>query len=382
MKRDVRIFMEDCAVVEDKIYFFAKEWNALYVVDFKMKKTKFVGSMPEEKIFAKRLCAGIVYYNKKLILVPMTAEKIWIFDLENNQWKGIKRKLMADGNNCHGEIFRAVEYKNDLFLIGSNYPAIIRMNMTTYELEYLTEPYTFLKSLKKDECYFRADFCVDNNQILLASCLNNYVLCVNLDSFHYEWYEVGEKGFCYSGIAGDGRYFWLSPRRKTPIVRWNKKNDEAIYFPLPDLFDETKYNFLGVQYHNGKLVFPGMLQDKTIIIDSYRPDKMDIFEGRYLFYRCFGKDSVALQRYDGLLQLKYLSRNEQYDIDMYCEIPLEELIEYLENHLKNDGQTIDEIQIETSVASMPLFLSFLEGKRKGTDQQHRIGEKIWQNGLN
>lgn len=75
MKHNINIFMEDCVLVGEKVYFFSKDWNGLYFIDLKEKKTKIVGSMPEEKIEAKRLCAGIVQYNKKLILIPMTAKK-------------------------------------------------------------------------------------------------------------------------------------------------------------------------------------------------------------------------------------------------------------------------------------------------------------------
>lgn len=375
MAQDIEIFMEDCVVMGSKIYFFSKDWNALYVADFVTKETKLVSTMPEEKIYARRLCAGIVYYNKKLILLPMTAEKIWVFDLESNQWKGIERRNLGCGDDSQKEIFRAIIYRKNLFLIGSNYPAIIRMDMLTYELEYLTEPYTFLSSLKTaDQCYFRSDFCINENYLLMASCLNNYVLQVDLNSFSYKWHEVGEKGFCYSGIAWDGEYYWLSPRRGTPIVRW-KMNGETKYIPLPNEFKNKIYNFLGVQYNNGNLVFPGMQQNKTIIIKAHGHQEINVREGRYVFYRCFEKNNVVLQQTNGLVCLQYTTLDKRYD--MYCKIRRRELIEYLKNNLENNESIIDIVRSENMIVSLTLFLSFVIKKRKYESKKYDVGVKIW-----
>lgn len=376
MERNVKVFMEDCAVVGDKIYFFSRDWNALCVTSLKTNETKFVSVMPGEKINAKRLCAGIIHYKNKLILIPMTAEKIWIYNLKNDQWKGLAREYM-DGDSHHNEIFKAISYKGDLIFIGSNYPSIIRMNLETNELKYFNEPYTFLAPLKtEDQCYFRTDYFLNENQLLLASCLNNYVLRINLDSFDFEWCEVGERDFCYSGIAWDGKHYWLSPRRGTPIVKWDGKGGTE-YINLPDGFDGTINNFLGVQYDNGKLIFPGMLQNKTIIIDPNNSDNMEICEGRYLFYKCFGDGGVVLQNYNGLFRLKKAAQNEQYDL--YCEVRQDELIGWIKEYstVRQYGQV--EIDVEYTPSALPVFLSVFWGNRESIRKRTGIGENIWEN---
>ncbi|MCI8292073.1 MAG: hypothetical protein HFH53_00860 [Hespellia sp.] len=377
MKQDIKIFMEDCVVVNNRIYFFSKYWNALYVVDLKTKTTELVSTMPEEKIWSRRLCAGIVYYNKKLILVPMLAKKIWVFDLESNQWLGIKRAFVTNEEVFHGEIFRAIVYQERLFLVGSNYPAIIRMDLNTYELEYLTEPYTFLRHLKiRNECYFRSDFCLNENRLLIASCVSNHVLSVNLDTFQFQWYEVGEKEFCYSGIAWDGENYWLSPRAGTPIIKWDGK-DGVEYISLPETFDEKIYNFLGVQYQDEKLIFPGMLQDKTLTIDPYPSCKVHICEGQYSFYRCLEEGVVVFQRADGLLQLKNLMRKEQHQF--YCKVPYQDFCEYIEKHLMVDENSVIGTQTENTCLSLPIFFAFLKKGRNCADKKLGIGENIWAN---
>ena len=61
MERNVKIYMEDCELVGDKIYFFSRDWNGLYILDYKSKEIKLIGIMPEEHILSRRLCAGIVH---------------------------------------------------------------------------------------------------------------------------------------------------------------------------------------------------------------------------------------------------------------------------------------------------------------------------------
>lgn len=378
MKHMTKIFMEDCVLVGKKIYFFSRDWNALYVADLKLKRTEFVSAMPEEDILARRLCAGIMYHKKKLILIPMTAKKIWIYDLKTDEWKGLERAYTA-GEDYHKEIFRAVEYKNNLFLIGSNYPAIIRMDMDTYKLEYLTEPYTFLEPLKKEiEGYFRSDFCLKENQLLVASCLNNFVLCIDLDTLDFEWREVGNEDFRYSGIAWDGEQYWLSPRTGSPIVKWDGK-DKVEFFPLPEGFDNTKYNFLGVQYIDGKLIFPGMLQDKTLVIEPHaQVQPIQVCEGQYTFYRGIGKDGLLSQTAKGLFQWKYAGQREQ--LSMCCEIQVEKLVEQLMKDDKILNRRVEnEIYIESSFSLLSLYRVILKREKVIEKKELSDGVNIWKN---
>ncbi len=377
MEHNIIVFMEDCALVENKVYFFSRDWNGLYIADLKTKETKLIGIMPEENVLSKRLCVGITYYNEKLILIPMRAKKIWIYDLINGQWKGLKRKYIADGNS-QNEIFRAVKYKDSLFLIGSNYPAIIQMDLNTYKLRYLTEPYDFLKPIKKEEeCYFRCDFLLENNQIILASCLTNFVLRVNLDTFDFMWYEVGEKNFRYSGISYDGENYWLSPRKGTSIVKWDGK-ERTEYFPLPKNLDSDKYNFLGVQYCNGKLIFPGMLQNKTLIIDSSDTNNVEVYEGQYLFYKCFDEKRILLQSIDGVFQLRELEQNIEYS--MYCKVQKENWIEYLKNESNREFEEElgEEIQSENALLELFAYFFFIKKKDDKKNKKIRAGVNIWE----
>lgn len=376
MGKSIKILMEDGILVKENFFFFSRDWNGLYMVELKSGVTQFVSTMPEEGIFAKRLCAGIIYHNNRLIMIPMMARDIWIYDLGNKQWEKVERKHTGDKEH-HEEIFRAVEYNNYLFMIGSNYPYIVRMDLNNYELTYLSTPYAALAPFKrKSEAYFRCDFCCRGNRLFLASCLNNFVLCVNLDTLDYEWNEVGENGFCYSGIVWDGENYWLAPRRATPIVKWDG-NDGMEYFPLSRDFEETQYSFLGVQYHGGKLIFPGMSQKKTLVINPNDQCDIEIKEEGYLFYRCLDRGVVLFQNQKGLLRIEDSVRNRVHNL--YCEIPFEKWISDLKYVSDKVGkeQITEKIWNEVSPSSLNAYLFLLSDRVERKSRGSETGAVIW-----
>ena len=152
-------------------------------------------------------------------------------------------------------------------------------------------------------------------------------------------------------------------------------NGETKYIPLPNEFKNKIYNFLGVQYNNGNLVFPGMQQNKTIIIKTHGHQEINVREGQYLFYRCFEKNNVVLQQTNGLVCLQYTTQDKRYD--MYCKIRRQELNEYLKNNLENNESIIDIVRSENMTVSLTLFLSFVIKQRKYESKKYDVGVKIW-----
>ena len=69
---------------------------------------------------------------------------------------------------------------------------------------------------------------------------NNHVGRFNLDDYSWEWYSIGKEVYRYSGIAWDGKSFWLAPRYIGNIVKWNPDNDE-----YEEIVTDNR-NFLGV----------------------------------------------------------------------------------------------------------------------------------------
>ena len=81
----------------------------------------------------------------------------------------------------------------------------------------------------------------------------------------YRWEKVGSDGNRYSGIAWDGKAFWLSPRKHTSIVRWilGVGIEE---FDISRDYQEGN-NFGGVVYYDDKIYILSLESDFSLIFD-------------------------------------------------------------------------------------------------------------------
>lgn len=329
-KKLITLRTEDCVERDDNLYFFAENINALCEMELKTGKVSIIGSIPEENIVSKRLCAKMISWNEELILAPMNAEKIWRFNLKDHTWKGIKRKTYNEDGTL-GEIYQAVLYNNEVFFIGCFYPAVIVLNLLDNRIEYLEEPYEFLKEEQKEneDCFFRVDYAKVKNDLYMASCVSNVVMKLDMDTHKIQMIEVGDPGNRYVGIAWDGTYFWLAPRLRTSVVRWDGES-ECEEVPLPAGYKGNTMLFSGVVSTDEGIVFPARFGECGLIIKDSEKMDFEEFAGKYSFYKkC---DSGRIVSFDDRGCLRIIEPDGN-TIEYACEMDQEEFL----NHVKRNG---------------------------------------------
>ncbi|HCT89980.1 MAG TPA: hypothetical protein DF613_01155, partial [Lachnospiraceae bacterium] len=249
----------------------------------------------------------------KLIFLPTRAKNIWISDKDLQNWEKIQYKNKLE-ENAQNIALQGLLYKNKLYIIGANYPAIMCMD-SDKKITYIHKPYKRLTEIhnKVKDVYFRKDYVLKDSVLYLASCLDNYVLKLSLDDHNYEWEKVGNRGNRYSGIALSGKKFWLSPRdNMSKIVKWDGQN-EVEEIDLPAKFKKCKYPFLGVLCDEKKIFFPGKEQGESIIYSSC--GEMTVIKGQYQFCKWFDPGERCEQFVDG--SMKYIRRNgETWDVSI------------------------------------------------------------------
>lgn len=374
----VSMVAEDCVQVDNQLIFIARDINIVYSLDLDTGEIILIDSIPEEDVLAKRLGAKIVYWKDELIFAPMKAKKIWIYNLKTRVWHYLERKNL-ENNQTDMEMFEAVLYENRLFIIGSNYPAIICLNLQTESITYIEKPYERLKEKKEKlaDCYFRCGYVQKENYLYLASSLENLVLEFNMDTYDYKWVKVGDDKNRYSGIACDGKNFWLAPRLNTAIVKWDGVDTVTEYL-LPIEFQVEKYHFLGVVCVHDKIIFPGMLSPYEIVISDLERVEMRVAKGQYNFYKKINNVLLANQDLEGKINIKYL---EGIDKNYNCFIKKERISKYLKN------KKIDIIEhLKTNLVRESDMLNgsdFIEqvSKMDNTEEKFKInnyGRKIWE----
>lgn len=368
---------EDCVQVGNQLIFIARYINIVYSLDLDTGEIMLIDSIPEEDVLAERLGAKLVHWKDELIFAPMKAKKIWIYNLKTREWHGLERKKLED-NKTDLEMFEAILYDNKLFIIGSNYPAIICLDLQTEKMTYIEELYNRLKVKKEKlaDCYFRCGYVQKENYLYIASSLENLVLEFNMDTYDYSWIKVGDDKNRYSGITWDGNHFWLAPRLNTAVVKWDGVNTVTEY-PLPTELQEEKYNFLGAICVHNNIVFPGMLAPYGIVISNLEQGEMKTVQGQYYFYKKINNVLVVNQDIEGRINIK---NAEDIDKEFTCCIKKEKIKKYLENRNVN----IVEYLIMNPVQESKMLdgSDFIEHVLKMDDTEEMLktnnyGRKIW-----
>ncbi len=261
-------------------------------------------------MWEKQLASQIVLWEQKLVFIPKGARSIWISDLELQNWKRIGYEDESKGFFTEYVSFQAFLYGEKLFIVGADYPAIMCLEKNG-KLTYIREPYQRLvpRLSSMREFFFRKGYVLKKNYVYLASCRDNFVLKLCLDTYEYEWLEIGSKGNRYSGITSDEKYFWLSPRpNSSPIVKWDGAN-KIEEFDLPDGVKTQGRPFQGIFTMKNGIFLPGFEQKYSIFIPEH--GKMKTVEGQYFCYRQLENKDYIVQHTDGILKRISADGNEQ-----------------------------------------------------------------------
>lgn len=361
MTRDkVVLLAEDCVEVNNVLYFVSKDINVVFGLDITNGNVFAINCLPEHGVLDKRLGAKILSWNDELIFAPMKAKKVWRYNLQTKNWMGYERKLLEAGKTGT-EMFDAVLYNDTAFIIGCNYPAIMKIELLNNEITYIEEPYQLLKEKKHamGDSYFRTSYARIENRIFLASCLDNLVLEFDLESLEFKWHEVGRKGNCYSGISWDGKYFWIAPRNNTPLVRWNGK-DDVIEYSLPEEFRDCKNYFLGVVSWNDEIILPGFESEYSLIMEKGKMGAFKKVSGQFLFFKEMCNGKVISCTADGELVIR--QRDEEKRYALVCE--KEMLLDVMKtNFIESECKRNKEIRlIENDLFSIETFIEWITVK--------------------
>lgn len=369
------LIAEDCIQIDGKLLFVARDVNVIFSLDLKNGEIKLMDSIPEEDFFSNRLSAKIVRWKQQLLFVPFNAKKIWIYHQDTREWNGLLLKLV-DNKDIPLKMFQAIPYQNKIFLVGSNYPAIVCVDMETEMLTYFDRVYDCLEDRRKDlgDCYVRCDYVQINDCFYMASALANKVLKFDMSNCQYLWAEVGNDTNRYSGIVWDGSNFWLAPRQNTAIVKWDGEREVAEY-PLPSGFEKECIHFLGAVYDGIQIIMPGMEGSKTIRFTEKYAEIPTVWSEQYSFYKRINDNYIVSQTVNGYLEvLDVNGKTERY----LCATDTKG-IDYSNHNLSTSilNTMQKKTYIENQIINLDDLFKVVDGKKTKQKEDEICGRKIW-----
>lgn len=321
----------NCALVGDKIYFVSREVNLIYTLNLNTYEIEIMENMPEEIFLHEDLYGNIVYSYGKLILVPLCAEKIWIYDFEVKRWAAVE--FQSNERNIQYKFFGAAAYRNYVYMFGHYYPGIIRLDVNTNSLKRIELPVGVNgHSYENKDGYFNWDYVIKDKWLYTPMIQSNRVLKLDLDTENYELIALGNSNNQYAGIAWDGRYFWFPPRGNGVYVKWDG-GKEIMEYRLPKGFEESQYYFSGCYLSEHKLVFAG-LQEKTLEFDIDKPEKAEILKRTIDCYKKADDGTVVFQDTAGTVFIQKEHREEK---SINCCLDDRECWTFLEKKILDAG---------------------------------------------
>ena len=212
MDKWIRLDAETACSTETSIYLFGRSVNMLYRIDKKTGVIEILGSIPQKEKWSMLLVGKILYWCDFLILLPLKENYIWLFNLETYKWEKIE---LMNSQSYSMKFYQGFIYQNVLHMIGCEYPAIVRINLMTFEIEYDSRIYDVIRKRTPYDIYFRTEYIQNNNEIIMGCCCTNQICYYNMDDFSFKLLRLGDEGEDYEGIAqieGEMQLFGRSAR--------------------------------------------------------------------------------------------------------------------------------------------------------------------------
>lgn len=232
MNRDIIIdqigIIEAMIIIDQYIWCMAGGFNAFFNINLDTGETNFIGEVPDEEFQKARLYSDIQRYNEKLILVPMAAKDIAIYNMQSHNFIKVKLSTFSNTNNLYKKDYKfckCVIYESFAYLFNVSFPAVIKIDLDSYRLQYLDEWLKFFegKILNREKVYFRNAFRKDN-KVYLASCCSNIVIEFDIECERFFAYELEGKQQDFSDVAFRGNRIYVSSLSGNEILILDRNN--------------------------------------------------------------------------------------------------------------------------------------------------------------
>ena len=269
-------------------WFTAVHFNALFKMSKQTWEAEYIGNFPNENALSKHLYTSISTCNGKLYFTPEAANEIAIYDPQKKEFGKIKiAKPNVESKIKYlpeSKFNASVQYKQWMFFIASCYPAFVRYDTITGQLDYFSDWLNLLDSTIT-ECkygFFCRAMIVDESRFIAVSSAANALVEFDMENCISKVHTVGGAGNRYSDVCFDGENYWMSPRNAGPVVRWNMETGDCIeYNEYPAGYVIDKHGLWDITYSNGYIwVFPYIMgvalkishiDGKMVIADEFKP---------------------------------------------------------------------------------------------------------------
>lgn len=326
-----------------EMYFFSQYRNLLFRMNISDFHVELESSVPVYKNNSTEMFRIIRNWNDWLILVPSYVENVWAYNIKTKEWKEIQIKR----TEIPLKFIDAVLIENNIYLIALLYPALVKINLSTFAVEYICgdieskEPMQLTNCIEKDRC------------IYAASRIQNEIIQFDLDKEQTKIHRIGNKKNRYGAIGWDGESFWIAPGKSGTIVRWQEKEGEVTEYEVPEEI-VSNYIFVGIVFDDERVVLMPHKAGKWISIKNNTLTFTESCEA-VVFCETYDDGTVVIMEKDATVRIKHKGN---WKIGK-CEIERSRMHKFFRDHNLWDRVFSTKLSVESAGRDLMDFIAYI-----------------------
>lgn len=372
-----------CACLDDEgnIWIFSNNFNGLFCMERESYKIKFVRMLDLEETFSGELYNRAIWYNGKIVLFPVVAKAVAIYDARQNT---VRYVTLQGRGEC--EYYNAIRISETEVLL---YMQKYGENAYVFSLE--KETYKRIKlNYGENEEYLRDKLLCGSGYVdgraYLAVLNEDKYLSFNIAEEQVEIYPTGQGKRIYQIISQEENTYVLSACRTKYDIYDRDEYKETIYLRNESQDRETE----------GNIIFLAVCQDGIVVCLPESGSPLCFFKDNKLFkvdlhwekiHRVNNKIApffVCCVREGKLILLPYgvktmvvvdLDKEEAEYIDL--EISYAYFVQIYREHFQK--RISGDLLSEGGFISLELLFNLIEEKKSGFSGQQLTGKEIYKN---
>lgn len=190
-------------IENDKAWFCAGEFNALFCVDLNTQQCELLARIPECSIKDFRLYPFCIKYKDIIFCLPDIGKNIWYYDIKHKTWGKIQ---LNNKNRINVNIDCYKQDNKNLILIEEKSGMIFKINL---EKRVVEEEYSVFLFDHTSDNVFGSVYALMNDKIYYPINTKIFELDINKKEavLYQDGSSIGAKQYC---ICYDNDHFWLN----------------------------------------------------------------------------------------------------------------------------------------------------------------------------
>lgn len=220
---DGRIGFSEIVKVESGIVFSSVDGEGLYFLEKGKTDAVLIDYFPEASAGQEMPYKAVIPAENKIVLPPRLAEDIAVFDCGEQRIHTVTLAALSENQKSLCKFWTSIAYHQFVYFIGHYYPAMVKMNLHTGELFYLTDWVQEIERRRKikHDPYLGIGV-VRGDAAVFPCCCANAVLWLDLKTDRIKIYEIETDIEGFNGVCLSDDRYWLTSRNNLDLVIWDK----------------------------------------------------------------------------------------------------------------------------------------------------------------